>query len=221
MIWQPREPEKLIRRTPEARLKECRPCTHSNLISNPALEPIAIKLLTKASWVGTHSFLGQEPAVSPFAWQSNKALLFYFTQNSVSEIWFGTSAEAELSASKVEGCSQLHDSTGRDAWQFLPPSGLQLRLSVALNPTGCQRARKHVEAYCSTGGGDGAQSRRESVYHWRVKQRKSSASPHLLLLWLFIYNGSGLSNNSTFWHRTVLSIEIVNTCQVLWTVPET
>ena len=27
------------------------------------------------------------------AWQSNKALLFYFTQNSVSEIWFGTSAQ--------------------------------------------------------------------------------------------------------------------------------
>ena len=27
------------------------------------------------------------------AWQSNKALLFYFTQNSVSEIWFGTSVQ--------------------------------------------------------------------------------------------------------------------------------
>ena len=27
------------------------------------------------------------------AWQSNKALLFHFTQNSVSEIWFGTSAQ--------------------------------------------------------------------------------------------------------------------------------
>ena len=26
--------------------------------------------------------------MSPFAWQSNKAILFYFTQNSVSKIWF-------------------------------------------------------------------------------------------------------------------------------------
>ena len=31
--------------------------------------------------------------MSPFAWQSNKAILFYFTQNSVSEIQFGTSVQ--------------------------------------------------------------------------------------------------------------------------------
>ena len=34
--------------------------------------------------------------MSSFAWQSNKAILFYFTQNYISEIWFGTSAEAGL-----------------------------------------------------------------------------------------------------------------------------
>ena len=39
---------------------------------------------------GTHSFSRQEAAMSPFAFQSNKALLFYFTQNSVSGIQFGT-----------------------------------------------------------------------------------------------------------------------------------
>ena len=32
-------------------------------------------------------------AVSPFAWQSNKVILSYFTQNSVSKIQFGTSAQ--------------------------------------------------------------------------------------------------------------------------------
>ena len=37
-------------------------------------------------------FWGHEPAVSPFAWESNKAILFYFTQNSVSKIQFGTGA---------------------------------------------------------------------------------------------------------------------------------
>ena len=38
--------------------------------------------------------------MSPFAWQSNKAIFFYFIQNSVSEIQFGTwCTEAELSAS--------------------------------------------------------------------------------------------------------------------------
>ena len=39
--------------------------------------------------VGGHSFLRALAAVASFAWQSNKAILFYFTQNSVSEIWFG------------------------------------------------------------------------------------------------------------------------------------
>ena len=38
-------------------------------------------------------FWGHEPAVSFFAWQGNKAILFYFTQNSTSEIQFNTSAQ--------------------------------------------------------------------------------------------------------------------------------
>ena len=45
-----------------------------------------IKLLSKFTQTGNHSFPGQEPSVSPFAWPSSKAILFYFTQNSVSEI---------------------------------------------------------------------------------------------------------------------------------------
>ena len=32
-------PEKFTKRLPETRLKECRHCTHPNLISNPTLEP--------------------------------------------------------------------------------------------------------------------------------------------------------------------------------------
>ena len=32
-------------------------------------------------------FQRQEPTVSPFAWQSNKPVLSYFTQNSISKIW--------------------------------------------------------------------------------------------------------------------------------------
>ena len=54
---------------------------------------IAIKPLITSSWVETHSFRGQELSVSPFAWQSNKAILFYFTQNSVSEIRFSTGVQ--------------------------------------------------------------------------------------------------------------------------------
>ena len=44
---------------------------------------VAVKLLVKSFWVGTHSFSErQETTVSFFAWQSNKAILFYFTKNS-------------------------------------------------------------------------------------------------------------------------------------------
>ena len=34
--------------------------------------------------------------MSPFAWQSNKVILFYFTKNSVSEIWFGIGIQRSL-----------------------------------------------------------------------------------------------------------------------------
>ena len=60
--------------------------THSNPIINPTLEPLNSlskppRLELKFSRLG--------PTVSLFAWQKNKAILFYFTQNSFSEIWFG------------------------------------------------------------------------------------------------------------------------------------
>ena len=78
------EPEKLFRRPPEARLKESSPCTHPNPYQQTHPWTIAIKLLTKSSWVGTHSFEKHEPTVPPLClWQSNKGFLFYFTQNSV------------------------------------------------------------------------------------------------------------------------------------------
>ena len=47
------------------------------------------KLVTILPKLG-HSVL-RTGAMSPFAWQSNKAILCYFTQNSVSKIWFSTS----------------------------------------------------------------------------------------------------------------------------------
>ena len=45
-------PEKLIKRLPETRLKQCRPCAHPE----PYPWTITIKLLTKSSWVGTTIF---------------------------------------------------------------------------------------------------------------------------------------------------------------------
>ena len=42
---------------------------------------------------GTHSFEIISPLLAPFAQQNNKAILFYFTQISVSKFWFGTGVQ--------------------------------------------------------------------------------------------------------------------------------
>ena len=81
------------RKPPEMRLRKWKSCTRPNLVRDSTLGPVVIKPFIRSSGVGTHSFSRQEPAVSPFAWQSNKAILFYFTQNSVPEIWFGSGVQ--------------------------------------------------------------------------------------------------------------------------------
>ena len=48
----------------------------------------AIKLLTKSC--AGKQFWEHEPTVFHFTWQNNKVILFYFTQNSISESWFST-----------------------------------------------------------------------------------------------------------------------------------
>ena len=73
--------KKLSKRPPEARLKEGRSCAYYNPYQQLCPWTIAIKLLIKSSQIGTYSFSGQEPVVSPFAWQSNRAL--YFIWNSL------------------------------------------------------------------------------------------------------------------------------------------
>ena len=63
-------------------LKEWGPCTHPNPYQQPA--PLAIKLTNRPGW--DTQLWRHLPAVAPFAWQRNKAILFYFTKNSVSKI---------------------------------------------------------------------------------------------------------------------------------------
>ena len=70
------------------------------LVPRPGIEPRppAVEVQSSKHWTtrevpGTHSFEGHEPTVAPFARQSNRVILFYFTQNSVSDIRFGTSAQ--------------------------------------------------------------------------------------------------------------------------------
>ena len=51
--------------------------------------------------VDTQSW-GPYPTVTPFAWQSNKAILTNFTQNSVSEIWFSVEYRDQILLQKSE-----------------------------------------------------------------------------------------------------------------------
>ena len=92
--------EGAARKPPEARLKgpeklikirrpnHLRPCTHPNLVSNPALGNIVIKLLTTRSKLGHIVFRGRSqlrPSL-PGRVLNNKAILLYFTPNSLSKI---------------------------------------------------------------------------------------------------------------------------------------
>ena len=92
-----KEPEKFIRRSPKTSLRDCRPARTLTLSASLPLNHCHRTPHQILTGLDTQ-FLRHTPTVPPFAWQSNKAILSYFTQNCISEVWFGTSAEAEFSA---------------------------------------------------------------------------------------------------------------------------
>ena len=120
------------------------------LVPWPGIEPgpLAVEAQSPNHWTtrefpGSHSFEGYKPTVSPFAWQSNKAILFFFTQNSDSEIQFGTSAQRPSfgiilyppSHSWLQLiAAQLQDATSW-LWPWLPPflPGYELLKAWALS----------------------------------------------------------------------------------------
>ena len=60
----------------------------------PATPPLNHRYKTHQTVLGWDTqFQGQEPAMAPSAWQSNKAILFYFTQDPVSKVQFSTGAQ--------------------------------------------------------------------------------------------------------------------------------
>ena len=105
-----KELEKLIKiRRPnssvsqETEIRDCRSCRTLILIGNPIL---VIKSSLNPPGL-EHNFVRHEPPVSPFAWQSNKAILFYFTKT-VSEIQLGTSAELLAISVNLFGLPMSH-----------------------------------------------------------------------------------------------------------------
>ena len=82
--------EKLIKiRRPELRLSSEGPA-HAIILSETPPLTYCYKILIKFSGVEMCNFSMLKCCVSLLAWQSNKAILFYFTQNSSPGIWFCT-----------------------------------------------------------------------------------------------------------------------------------
>ena len=78
--------------TPETRLKECRPCTHPDPYQQPCPGTITLNFSPNPPPPSCDTqFWEHQTPVSLFAWLNNKAILFYFSQNSVSSIQFSTS----------------------------------------------------------------------------------------------------------------------------------
>ena len=86
-----KDPNKLIRRLPEARLKKCRSCTHHGPYQQSCPWSIAIKLLAKSPGVGT-SFWGMSTLCPPLPGKAIK-LLFSLSPKTLSEIHFGTGTQ--------------------------------------------------------------------------------------------------------------------------------
>ena len=118
-------------------IKECRPNTHPDPSQQPRPWNTVIKLLTKSPLGRDTQFWGHEPTVSPFPWQSNKAILFCFTQNSISEIWFSTSAQRPSFSIKLK-CHLLCDVLSNSS----RPS--KFISSVSIKPSTSSYILKHV-----------------------------------------------------------------------------
>ena len=72
--------------------------------------------------VGTYSFWGHEPTVSPFAWQSNKAILFH-SKLCLPDSIQHRCTEAEFSASSSLPCCKAlyRQPECPHQWQLAPP----------------------------------------------------------------------------------------------------
>ena len=90
-----------IRRPPDSKLKKYRLCIHSKILS--ATQPLnrCYKTSHQTPRLG-HSFESSVLCV-PFAWQSDKPTLLYFTPNSASETQFGTGTQRLSFQHQVHG----------------------------------------------------------------------------------------------------------------------
>ena len=100
-----KEPQKLIRRSPEARLKACRPCTHPDSYLQPHPWTTAIKLLTKFPWVGTQFLKGTSLLYPPLPGKSIK--LFFSTSPKTLSPRF-SSVQVKFSASITHTHKKTH-----------------------------------------------------------------------------------------------------------------
>ena len=86
----------------DSRLLHHQPVRRMSMDLPHPLWTTTIKLPILPKW--GHMVWGHSPTVFPFAWKSNKAILFYFTQNSVSKFWFTTNVPRSWAFSISRRC---------------------------------------------------------------------------------------------------------------------
>ena len=111
-------PERLIR-TPEARLKGCRPCPHPYPYQQPCPEPLLETPDHILPGWDTQLFRAGACYV-PSAWRSNKAILFYFIQNTVSKLQRGSGTR------RLSFCHSPVVCTGQGPDGLFPHGGIRL-----------------------------------------------------------------------------------------------
>ena len=127
-------PQKLIRGPPEIKLKEWRPSTQLDPYQHPHPWTTDIKLLTNPPRWG-HSISGHKLTVSPFVWQSNKAILSYFMEKEMathsSTVAWKISGTEEPGGLKSMGSQRVGHDWATSFSLSLPISPQTLRLDSA------------------------------------------------------------------------------------------
>ena len=98
------------------------PALQANALTSEPREK-SINVSPNPPRLGHTGFEGPEPTGALLAWQSNKTILLYFTQNSASGIWFSSSA-GQVFRSLTNLCLQHYSPLSKKIFLDLSPEHL-------------------------------------------------------------------------------------------------
>ena len=152
--------------------------------TSPSPGTIAIKLSTKSSWIGIHNF----ESMCSLCLVKQKRHSFCFTQNSISEIWFSTSAKRSSFWHQKEEfitCSKEGEHWGSFPKQCLPQQ----------QAWGIFKLRVHAHSWRGLG------SQQSTVFTW-LKFSWGSEKTDIITLRFQVSGGWVLQADLYHWNRT-------------------